>query len=127
MNEVRLGKISFICVVFGLIILYFLVKNPHYFHVNIGDINSAYVGRIVNITGEITGLTENEGNLFFSAKDKTGEIKVVLWSDTIGLLKLKGMNIDDIENGKAINIIGNIQLYRGELEVIPMRGKVKLL
>ena len=127
MNEGRLWKISFVCVVFGLIILYFLVKNPHYFHVNIGDIDSAYVGRIVNITGGITGLTKSGENLFFSVKDKTGEIKVVLWGDTIGLLNLKGMNIDDIENGKTINIIGNIQLYRGELEVIPVRGKVKLL
>ncbi|NIO22442.1 MAG: exodeoxyribonuclease VII large subunit [Candidatus Aenigmarchaeota archaeon] len=127
MNEVKLTKISFFGVVIGLIAIYFLATQIHSFHVNIGEIDSGYVGRTVNITGRVTDLTTNKGNMFFDLEDKTGKIKVVLWKDTLELLELSGVNINEIGNGEELNIVGNVQLYKGELEVIPIREHVKVL
>jgi len=127
MNEARLTKISFVGAVFGLILLYLMVTQIHAFHVNIGEIDSSYVGRTVNITGKVTGMVTSNGNVFFDLKDKTGEIKVVLWKDTIELLELGGMKVNAIENENEINIVGNVQLYKGELEVIPIRENVRIL
>jgi len=127
MNEAKLAKISFVGVVFGLMILYFLVTQVHSFHVNIGEIDSSHVGRTVNITGKIMGLTRSKGNMFFDLEDETGEIKVVLWKDTLELLELSGVNINEIGDENELNIVGNVQLYKGELEVIPIREHVKVL
>lgn len=127
MNEGKLTKISFAGVVLGLIVLYFLVTQIHSLHVNIGEIDSSYVGRTVNITGRIIGLTRSKGSLFFDLEDKTGNIKVVLWKDTLELLELSGVNINEIRDENELNIVGNVQLYKGELEVIPIREHVKVL
>ncbi|NIO21491.1 MAG: exodeoxyribonuclease VII large subunit [Candidatus Aenigmarchaeota archaeon] len=127
MNEAKLTKISFIGVVIGLLVLYFLVNQLHSFHVNIGEIDSSYVGRTVNITGRITSLKINKGNAFFDLKDDTGEIKIVLWKDTLELLELSGVNINEIKDENELNVIGNVQFYKGELEVIPIREHVKVL
>lgn len=127
MNERKLTKISFVGVVFGLLVLYLLVNHLYSLHVNIGEIDSSYVGRSVNITGKVTGVKMSNGNIFFDVKDDTGKIKVVLWKDTIELLELSGTDIHEIKNGDVVNIVGNIQLYKGELEVIPIRESVKIL
>jgi DNA/RNA endonuclease YhcR with UshA esterase domain len=127
MNEAKLAKISFTGVVFGLLILYLLVNHVYSLHVNIGEIDSSYVGRSVNITGSVTGLIMSKGNMFFDLEDNTGKIKVVLWKDTIELLELSGVDANDISNKNVVNIVGNVQLYKGELEVIPIRENVKIL
>jgi DNA/RNA endonuclease YhcR with UshA esterase domain len=127
MNEVKLTKISFTGVILGLIVLYFLVTQIHSLHVNIGDIDSSYVGRTVNITGVVTSLTRSSGNVFFDLKDDTGRIKVVLWKDTLELLELSGVNTNKIRDENEINIVGNVQLYKGEFEVIPIREHVNIL
>jgi len=126
-NEARLTKISFVGTVFGLIVLYILVTQIHSFHVNISEIDKSYVGRTVNITGKITDLKISKGNVFFDLEDNTGGIKVVLWKDTLELLELSGVNVSEIKNENELNIIGNIQLYKGELEVIPIRENVNIL
>jgi DNA/RNA endonuclease YhcR with UshA esterase domain len=127
MNEAKLTKISFTGVILGLVVLYFLVTQIHSLHVNIGEIDSSYVGRTVNITGVVTGLTRSSGNVFFDLEDNTGRIKVVLWKDTLELLELSGVNTNEIKNENGINIVGNVQLYKGEFEVIPIREYVNIL
>lgn len=127
MNEAKLTKISFTGAFLGLIVLYFLVTQIYSFHVNIGEVDSSYVGRTVNITGVITGMTRSRGNVFFDLKDNTGKIKVVLWKDTLELLELSGVNINEIRDENELNIVGNVQLYKGELEVMPIREHVKIL
>ena len=127
MNEARLAKISFAGAVFGLLILYLLVNQVYSLHVNIGEIDSGYVGKTVNITGVAKDVKTSKGNMFFDIQDGTGEIKVVLWEDALELLELSGIDVNEIKDGNELNIIGNVQLYRGELEIIPIREQVKVL
>lgn len=127
MDESILMKISVIGVSISLVILYLITIQNFSFHVKIGEIDKSFTGKTVNITGEITGMFESKGHVFFDLKDDTGEIKVVLWSDTLELLELNKANVSDIRNGKIINVIGNVQLYKGELEVLPIRGNVNIM
>jgi exonuclease VII large subunit len=127
MDENILMKISVIGVSISLFILYLITIQNFSFHVKIGEIDKSFTGKTVNITGEITGMSESKGHLFFDLKDDTGKIKVVLWSDTLELLELNKANVSDIRNGKIINVIGNVQLYKGELEVLPIRGNVNIV
>ncbi len=127
MNERSLMKISVIGVSISLVILYIITSQSFSFHVKIGDIDKSFIGKTVNVTGEITGMFKSKGHVFFDLKDDTGNIKVVLWNDTLELLDINNVNISEIRDGKRINIIGNIQLYKGELEVLPIRGNVNIM
>lgn len=127
MNEKALVKVYVIGVFISLILLYLITLQNFYFYVKIGEIDKSFVGKTVNITGMITGIFEHNGNMFFDLKDDTGKIKVVLWKDTIELLNINNVNVSEISNGNTVNIIGNIQLYKGELEIIPIHGNVNLV
>ena len=88
--------------------------------------HKSYVGKIVNVTGQVRGVFRNGGHVFFTLQDETGSVKVVLWEDTLDALKIKGVDIESIKDGAHINIVGSVQIYRGELEVIPVHGNVKI-
>ncbi len=127
MNENTLSKISVVGVCISIIALYIITNQIFSSHVYIGDIDKSFIGKTVNITGEIVDVSEISGNYFIRLKDNTGEIKIILWSDTIELLKTNNFNINELKGGNKINVIGEIQIYKGELEVIPMRGNVNLI
>ena len=126
MNENDLMKISIFGLLISIVVLYFFTNYSFSIHVKIGDIDRSFIGKTVNITGEITDLYSSKGHLFFDLMDETGEIKIVLWNETLELLDISKINISEVSEGKRINVIGNVQLYKGELEVIPIRGNVKL-
>ena len=87
MNEKTLGRISVIGTCIGIVALYIITNQIFSSYVNIGDIDKSFIGKTVNITGEISDLSKTNGNYFMRIRDETGEIKIVLWSDTIELLK----------------------------------------
>lgn len=127
MNERNLMKISVIGVSISLVLLYIVTSQVFSSSVKIGEIDKSSIGKIVNITGEITGMFQSKGHVFFDLKDDTGKVKVVLWEDTLEFLDINNVNISEIRNGKSINIIGDVQSYKGELEVIPIRGNVNIM
>ena len=127
MNERNLVKISVIGVSISLVLLYLITSQIFSSSVKIGEIDRSFVGKTVNITGEVTRIFQSKGHVFFDLKDDTGKVKVVLWEDTLELLEINNVNTSEIRNGKSINIIGDVQLYKGELEVIPIRGNVNIM
>ena len=127
MNEGVLVKISVIGVSVSLVLLYVITSQNLSFHVNVGDVDKSFIGKTVNVTGEITGMFRSKGHVFFDLKDDTGKIKVVIWEDVLEFLEINNVNISEIRNGNGINIIGNVQLYKGELEIIPIRGNVNIV
>ncbi|MEE9322948.1 MAG: exodeoxyribonuclease VII large subunit [Candidatus Aenigmarchaeota archaeon] len=127
MNEGNLVKISVIGVSISLVLLYLITSQVFSSSVKIGEIDKSFVGKTVNITGEVTGIFQSKGHVFFDLKDDTGKVKVVLWEDTLELLEINNVNTSEIRNGKNISIIGDVQLYKGELEVIPIRGNVNIM
>ena len=127
MDEKRLVKISVIGVSICLVALYIISAQGFSFNVKVGEIDRSFMGKTVNITGKITGMFTNKGHIFFDLEDETGKVKVVLWDDTVELLRINNVNVSKISNGETLNVIGEVQLYRGELEVIPIRGNVKIM
>jgi DNA/RNA endonuclease YhcR with UshA esterase domain len=108
--------------------LYFFTTSMSYsVHVNIGDIGKDWAGKDVNMTGKITNLRRSGGNIFFDIYDETGKIKVVLWNSTLELMEAGGANPGEIRNGKSVNIVGSVEIYKGEVEVIPTLDRVKFV
>jgi DNA/RNA endonuclease YhcR with UshA esterase domain len=124
MNEKRLVKICLIGTLASFFILYILIQQNSVPHVNIGDIDRNFIGKTVNITGYVYDLNLKDENLFFKLNDSTGTIKVVIWKDILKIMENKNTNASKIINGVELEIIGEVQLYKGELEITPLRGQV---
>mgnify|MGYP001604076801 FL=1 len=108
MKENTLLKIALICSLVGLIVLYFIstkieVKDykPN-FNKNIGD--------DVKLKGTITKITD-AGNVVFIDVSQQNPITVVLFTED----DLKLISGDDIE------VIGEVQEYKGKNEVIAQK------
>jgi DNA/RNA endonuclease YhcR with UshA esterase domain len=65
--------------------------------------------------------------LFFDLKDETGSVKVVLWNNSLEFLEMKNISMSRVKDGDLVNMIGNVQIYRGEIEVMPIRENVNIL
>jgi exonuclease VII large subunit len=71
----------------------------------------------VSITGEIKSKYVSEkGTAFLTLKDETGEINVVIFKGSV--------DISNVSVGNKIEIIGEAQKYKGELEVIAKNIKL---
>ena len=127
MKEKNLTVFCVAGMVFCLIALYFVLVYVNYIHVNIGQLDRTFVGTAVNISGNVNDIKTSGGHMFFDLEDGTGSVKIVLWEDTIELLEMNNVNIREMKNGDEVNIIGDVQIYNGELEVIPMRGNLKII
>ncbi len=128
MNEKTLLRVCLIGFLLSITVLYFLVLNLSSEHVKIGEITKAYVGKVVNISGMVENLYKHKnGHMFFDLKDDTGSIKIVLWDTKIDRLTLSGFNISKIRNGVTLQIVGTVEVYRNELEIIPLGTKIKFI
>jgi len=126
MNEKTITRISIIGVLISLSFLYLVTTQIFSSHVNIGEIDKSFAGKTVNITGRVNEVSEGKGSMFVVMEDGTGQIKVVIWEDTLEYLEMNGI-LNDIKEGAEMNVIGNIQIYKGELEIIPVRGNVEII
>jgi len=113
MRERFIMRISFIGSIIGLIAIYTIVSHMDYASVKIGSITGEMIGETISLVGSVKDVYVHEnGHVFLSLTDETGEIKAVMWSDTAKMLT------ETIETGMDVNIIGSVKLYKGELEII---------
>lgn len=124
MKEREVTRLCAIGAVISVFALYLITANISSSGVNIGEIDASFIGETVNVTGEVKRISHSEGNIFMNIGDESGEIKVVLWEDTIK--SIDDNYVKNMKEGVTINLIGEVQMYKGELEIIPMRGNVKV-
>jgi len=112
MKETTLLKIALICSLTGLFVLYFIsakidVKDykPNLLNRNIGE--------DVKLKGVVTKISD-AGNVVFIEVSQQNPMTVVLFTD------------DDInlKNGDDVEVIGEVQEYRGKNEIIAQKIRV---
>ena len=126
-SERQMLKTSAIGTVVGLVLLYFISVSIEVEAIGIGKIDNGFVGKFVNITGTAEGVKKSDSGMFFNLVNGEKKIKVVLWNNILEQLELKGVDTKDITDGKKINLVGIVELYRGSLEVIPTKAQVKIV
>jgi DNA/RNA endonuclease YhcR with UshA esterase domain len=105
----NLIKISITVAIVGIIALFFIVKYQQQNTVKISDLEQ---GQIERITGMINSVyVSKDGHTFLKVTDSSGEISVVAF---------KSSNIDvyDLELGDQISVLGRVEEYKGNLEII---------
>ena len=105
--------------VIGIFSIYLLSFTIVAEEVGAGEIGNSDVGRKVRLSGEVDNLRlHSNGHIFFDLKDETGSIDVVIWEDRAEQLRLAGTDLDNIRDGAGIEVTGNVELYRGSVQVV---------
>lgn len=113
MKERFLMRISLVGGFIGIVAIYIIVSHADFAGVKIGSITGDMIGIPVNITGTVNDIYRHkDGHIFFTLSDGRDEIRIVIWKDTT-----KRMNFTLKEN-MDVNVIGNVEVYKGEPEII---------
>ena len=110
----------------GIMGLYVISVNLSFLHVNLNDVDEGKIGDIVNVSGTTMNVRKVEGNMFFDLSDDTGKIKVVIWNDTLEFLEGENFDTGLLSDGARVGMLASVELYRGEIELIPLREYIFL-
>jgi DNA/RNA endonuclease YhcR with UshA esterase domain len=84
-----------------------------------GDISQEYLGRKVKISGTVQDLRfHRNGHIFFKVADEKGSTDVVIWEERLERLELSGANMSELRNDVGIQITGDVEYYRGNIQVV---------
>jgi DNA/RNA endonuclease YhcR with UshA esterase domain len=126
MNDAQLMRLCFLGAFAGIAAIYIASLYIEPGQLGAGEVTADMAGISVKVTGEVIDLyIHKNGHIFFSVRDDTGKVRVVLWQDEIEMMELYGFNRSLIRNGVYAEVTGAVEMYRGEPEIIPTRGDVK--
>jgi DNA/RNA endonuclease YhcR with UshA esterase domain len=80
----------------------------------IGKIKDDWVGRVVVISGTISGIDTGDKSRRLSIQDATGEIQVVLSES-----QLASLHVDQLVPGRVLTITGPVKLLEGKRTITP--------
>lgn len=115
MKEKTLLKIALICSLIGVVALYLISENLEIKQKNIEKITLDDVDKNVKVKGIVRDLFENDKIMIITI-EQPQEMKVVLF-------KSKNESIGIFE-GNEIEVIGKVDEYEGELEIIGNKVRV---
>ena len=107
MRDSTLFKIGLFGSIIGLLILYIgtLAFEPE--QIQIEEIDENYIGKLVQIKGKVTQIREFESSFLIQV-------------DGISVFSYKKIT-PEIRKGDLVQVIGQVQEYKGELEIVPRR------
>ena len=128
MDDKKVIKLCLIGSVLSMIALYFAVLNLDYRSVKVGEVTGNLAGNVVNVTGYASEVyLHKNGHIFFNLKDGQSRVRVVIWESDVEQLEYSGVNITSMENGDKVQVIGTVEMYKGEPEIIPVRAQVSFV
>ena len=127
MNEKQLRIVAIAGSLISLVFIYVFVSSISPGNVNIGAVTANHAGKDVNLTGTISRMTVKDGNAFLSLKDGTGEIRVVIWERIMQQLEKNGFDTSSLREGVKISIVGEVDVYRGQLEIVPSSPEITII
>jgi len=112
----------------SMIALYFAALQVGSRSVKVGEITGNLAGNVVNVTGEVSNLyLHKNGHVFFNLKEGADKVRVVIWESDVEQLSYSGVDIAGVKNGDSVQIVGTVEMYEGEPEIIPVRAQVTIL
>jgi len=106
MKETTLLKIALIVSLTGLVLLFLVSDKIDISESNVEKITRGNVGEVVKVSGLIESIRTTDAVTFLTI-EKTGEIKVIVFE-----------KLDYLEEGMYVEVVGEIEEYKGEREVI---------
>lgn len=108
MQEKTLLKLCFLCSIIGIVSLFFTNKFVQLEQVEISQLKEGM--NYARVLGEIkTKYTSKTQTTFLDLEDESGTIKAVIF---------KGVSTNGVQKGDFVEIVGEVQEYKGEPELI---------
>ena len=116
MKEKTLFKIAIICSLIGLVGLFFVSDKITVKRIDVGKITDSDVGKEVRVIGKIERVSDTDKVMFLEVgQEKVERISVVLFKEEEIRLK----------EGDYIELIGELDEYKGEYSIIANAVKVR--
>ena len=124
MNDQILIKISIICSISGLALLYLASNFVEPALTQIEKIDQRDIGNSIKISGTILDVKLNpQGHVFLTIDDATGQIRASIFSPIA-----KKINSSLLFAGNSIELSGTLDEYKGQLQIIPKNNRdIKLI
>ncbi len=113
MKEKTLLKMALICSIVGIFALFLFAEKLEPKLIQISEISYLSIDKNIKIQGEIIKFKKTKSTNILQIKDQSGSINVILFE-----------NLNNLEKGKTIEIIGKVSEYKDELQI--EAKKVKL-
>lgn len=84
---------------------------------SIKNINEASLGKTVSAYGKVDSFFTKDGHVFLTLTDEGAKIKVVVFENQAKKMPFAY----NIRNGDIIKVVGKVDKYKGELEIIGER------
>jgi len=113
----QITLLIFVLSTIGLLGIYFAVINITPVELRIEEIENSMTGKIVKITGIIGNIRKSKsGNMYWTVDDGS--------NITVPILDNKFKKLS-VKRGEAVEILGLVSEYNGELEVMPKDIRVR--
>ncbi|MFQ5647843.1 MAG: exodeoxyribonuclease VII large subunit [Candidatus Aenigmatarchaeota archaeon] len=118
MDESLLTRVALACSIFGLAGLFFVSSSLTGAVVGIGGLTPESIGVGVKVCGNITDKhVSRAGHMFFQVADRSGAIDVVVFNSTVD--RIASSDPRGLEVGNGVCVLGKLDIYKGELEILP--------
>ncbi len=118
MKDEKIYRISLLVSLLGLVALFVFAHISSPESVDLEELGHGDIGDRVKIEGTVGSVHVSEGgHLFFHVKEGNGKIDVVLFEDDLISMDLEP---DELEDGDKAVVIGDIELYRGDIQIQPV-------
>ena len=114
MNQKQIYKISVFLSIIGLTLMYASSQYLEPEKVDVEDIEESSSGKVLEVEGTALNVTNSGSNLFMDLKDSSGSILVVQFDSD-----------RSVSEGDPVSVIGSVELYEGELEIIAREIEIK--
>jgi len=106
---VKREKFTYLCLALSVIGLAILQVSTTYLKPEVSEIqsvDSSKVGETLKLEGNVTGFYSTRSASFFTLKDSTGEVQIV------------SFNSPELRNGQNVTVLGQVELMKGNLQVV---------
>jgi DNA/RNA endonuclease YhcR with UshA esterase domain len=86
--------------------------------VPMGQLTSADKGKFVSVRGKIVEVIKFSSGMKYRLDDGTGKVILLLWQEVLDQVPGR----DKLVNGAQVSATGEVDVYRGDIEVIPRSG-----
>ena len=102
-------KISIAAAILGIVALFFLLRYNKQNMIKISDLKQGQTERIIGMIN--SGYISKGGHAFLKVADTSGEISVIAFNNS-------NIEVQDLEIGDQISVLGRVEEYKGKLEII---------
>jgi RecJ-like exonuclease len=127
MDEPTLKKICVGGSILSLVLVFVLCSLIQPLETDICSLSAAHIGKTVSVEGVVEKVSNFTGdNLFFTLARDGCEVKVVVWKDALMAMSITGKDALGIKANSTVKLSGNVEVYRGSLQIAVSRPSVEV-